>query len=178
VVRNLLWMAQALANNFAARSSPQDFDLSRNKSLRTLQLPASSVDGSPGTTSFLKRMLSTITPSTCLKLRLIHGDSRFHRVRFWRSGWRQLSKAERENEAWCYRRRFEILREVHKVRDFQLELCASVWGHFEEEPVRMLEEAIAEERAKGGFDEFPCKPSVVYYPQQFYQGLHRSFAAF
>ena len=42
----------------------------------------------------------------------------------------------------------------------------------------MLEEAIAEERAKGGFDGFPCKPSVLYNPQQFYQGVHRSFVSF
>jgi len=171
-------MAQVLANDFAARSSPQDFDLSRNKLLRTLQLPASSIDASPGATSFLKQVLLTITPSTCLKICLFHGDTHFRGVGSWQSGWPQLSKDEREEEASRYHRRFEILREVHKVRGFQLELCASVWGHFGEEPVRMLEEAIAEERAKGGFDEFFCEPSVVYNPQQFRQGLHRSFVTF
>jgi len=81
-------------------------------------------------------------------------------------------------EALQYHLRFKILREVHKLRGFQLELCASSWGYFGEEPVRMLEEAIAEEKAKGGFDEFPCKPSVRYNPQQFYQGLHCSFVLF
>ena len=171
-------MAQVLVDNFAAGSSLRDFDLSRNKSLRTLQLPASTIDGSPGTTSFLKYVLSTITPSACLKIYLLHANLHFRGVGSWRSGWPQLSETEREQEASRHHRRFEILREVHKVRGFQLELRASVWGHFGEEPVRMLEEAIAEERAKGGFDEFPCKPSVVYNPQQFYRGLPRSFRSF
>jgi len=178
MVRTLLRIAQALADNSTAGPSLQDFDLSRSKSLRILQFPASSIDASPGATSFLKYVLSTIAPSVCLKIYLFHGDTHFRGVGSWRLGWPQLSKAERENEAWWYRRRFEILREVHKVRDFQLELCANVWGHFGEEPVRMLEEAIAEERGKGGFDEFPCKPSVVYIPQQFYMGLSRSFVTF
>jgi len=178
MVRKFPRMPQVLADNSTAGSSLQDFDLSRSKSLCILQFPAPSIDGSPGTTSFLKYVLSTIAPSVCLKIGLFHGDPHFRGVGSWRSGWPQLSKAEKENGAWWYHRRFEILREVHKVRGFQLELCASVWGHFREEPVRMLEEAIAEERAKGGFDEFPCKPSVVYNPQQFYLGLYRSFFTF
>ena len=123
-------------------------------------------------------MLSTITSSAYLKICLFHGDYHFRGVGSWRSGWPQLSKAEREEEASQYHLRFGVLREVHQVRGFQLELCASVWGHFGEESVGMLEEAIAEEKAKGGFDEFPCKPSVRYFPQQFYQGVHRSFASF
>ena len=171
-------MEQAPANNFAAGSSPQDFDLSQNKSLRILQLPALSIDGSPGTTSFLKHVLSTVTSSACLKLRILHGDHHFRGKGSRRKGWPQLSEAEREKEASQHHLRFEVLREVHKVRGFRLELCAVVWGYFGEEPVRMLEEAIAKEKAKGGFDEFPCKPSVLYYPQQFRQGLPRSFSSF
>ena len=60
-----------------------------------------------------------------------------------------------------------MLHEVYEVRSFQLVLRASVWGRVGEEPVRMLEEVIAEEEARGGFDEFPCEPSVTYKPQEF-----------
>ena len=137
-----------------------------------------SVDGLPGATCFLKHVLSTIAPSTCLKICLLHGDPYFHGVRSWRSRWPRLSKTKRKKEVLQYHLRFEVLREMHKVRSFQLVLCASVWGYFGEEPVRMLEEIIAEERARGGFDEFPCKPSAFYNPQQFYQGSHRSFPSF
>jgi len=168
-------MTQVLANNLAASSYLQDFDLSRNRSLHTLEFPASTIDGSSGTTSVLKHVLSTVSPSTCLKICLFHGDYHFHGEKSWYS---QLSNAERKREASEHHLRFEVLHEMHKVRGFRLELCASAWGYFGEEPVRMLEEAIAEERAKGGFDEFPCKSLVVYDPQQFHQGLHRSFASY
>ena len=114
-------------------------------------------------------MLSTITPSTFLEICLLHGDY---------SDWPQLSKADREEEVSQYQRRFEVLRELHKVRGFRLVLCAGVWGRAGEEPVRMLEGAIAEEKAKGGFDEFPCQPSVVYNPQEFPLGRYRSFVSF
>ena len=154
-------MTQALVNNFAAGSSLQDFDLSRNKSLRKLELQASSIDGSPGITSFLKHLLSTITSSAFLTIYLFHGEYYFRGITFGRSDWPQLSNAERENEVSRYHRRFEVLREMHKVRTFQLKLGVTAWGRFGEGPVRLLEEAIAEERAEGGFDEFPCKPSVV-----------------
>ena len=167
-----------LANNFAATSSPQDFDLSQNKSLHTIHLSASSIDGSPGTAPFLKHVLSTVTPSTYLKICLFHGDHHFYGVESWRSAWPHLSKVEREKGPSRYHRRFEILRKVYKVRSFQLELCASTWGYLGEDPVRMLEEAIDEEKVKGGFDEFPCKASVLYNPQQFCQGLHYSFVTF
>ena len=77
-----------------------------------------------------------------------------------------------------HHRRFEILREVHKVRGIQLELRASVLGLFWGGTGAMSEESIAEEKVKGGFDEFPCKPPVLYNPQQFYRGSHRSFVTF
>ena len=64
------------------------------------------------------------------------------------------------------------------MRGFQLVLRTSIWGHIGEEPVRMLEEAIAEENAKGGFDRLPCELSVVYNPREFREGSHRSFLSF
>jgi len=52
------------------------------------------------------------------------------------------------------------------VRNFQLELCASIWGSAGEESVQILEEAIAKERAENGFHEFLHDPFVGYNPQR------------
>jgi hypothetical protein len=63
--------------------------------------------------------------------------------------------------------RLEMLREVHKVRDFRLVLCANVWGCVGEYPVRILEEDVAEEKAKKGFDKNFPEPLVIYDPQEY-----------
>jgi hypothetical protein len=52
------------------------------------------------------------------------------------------------------------------VRGFQLKLYASIWGSAGEEPVRILEEAIAKERAENGFSDFLYDPLVQYNPQR------------
>ena len=45
---------------------------------------------------------------------------------------------------------------------FELELCVCTWGSVGEEPVRILEEAVAEEKAENGF---LFDPYVEYYPK-------------
>ena len=50
------------------------------------------------------------------------------------------------------------------MRDFQLILCADIWDPVGEYAVRMLKEAVAEERAKGGFNVFLSEPLVIYRP--------------
>ena len=51
------------------------------------------------------------------------------------------------------------------MRDFELQLCVCVWGSVGEEPVRILEEVIAEERAGNEFNDFRSDPYVVYRPK-------------
>ena len=161
-------------NCFAARSSTQDFDLSRNESLRTLQVMASSIDhalssGSPDTaSSLLKYVLSTITSPSFFEVVVRFRWSDFCAVESWRypdrPPVREVSKADREAEGLRHHRRFGVLREAHKVRDFQLALNARVWDPAGEYSVRMLKEAVAEEKAKGGFDKFFSEPLVTYCP--------------
>ena len=151
---------QALANDFTAESSLRDFDLSRIKSLRALQVPWFSIDrasrnGSPNASRFLKHVLSTITSSAFSMIVVLYGDCDFRRV-----------GSEKAEEVSRHRRIFEVFREAQKVRGFQLKLCASVWGSAGEKSVGILEEAIAEERAENGFDDFPCDPFVGYNPQR------------
>ena len=76
----------------------------------------------------------------------------------------EVSQDGRRAEALRHHRRFEVFREVCKVRDFRLVLNATVWDPVGEYSVRMLKEAVAEEKAKGGFDDFLSEPSVTYRP--------------
>ena len=165
---------QILANSFAAIFSLRDFDLSRNESLRTLRFPAPFIDHTatddlPDAHTFLKHVLSTVTSSVLLEVVQIYRDNDFLGVGSQSSEWphlRELSRADRADEASRHHRRFEVLREVHKVRAFQLVLCAHVRGRVGEYPIRVLEEAVAEEKAKMGFDSFSSDPLVVFDPQR------------
>jgi hypothetical protein len=164
---------EALANDFVAKSSLGDFDLSRNKALRTLRVQANFTDrkssyGLPDPTSrFLKHVLSTVTSSAFSVITIIYRDCHFRGIEFDSSRqafFRELSQAERANEVARHRMWFRTFRKVRKVREFRLRLCVCVWGSVGEEPVRILEEALAKERAEGGFNYFLFKPCVVYSP--------------
>jgi len=165
---------QAPANNFAVGHSLRNFDLSRNTALRTLQVPWSSInhassDGSPNALVFLKHVLLTITSPVFSTIIVNCDDNHFSRIRPWFSDLpliHEVSQAERAEEVSRQRRIFKIFREAHKVWDFRLELCASISGSAGEEPVRILEEVIAEERAKNGFNDFLQDPFVVYNPHR------------
>jgi len=50
------------------------------------------------------------------------------------------------------------------MRNFQLQLCANVWDPVGEYSVGILEEAVSEEMANGGFDGFPFTPFVTCFP--------------
>ena len=162
------------ADNPIAKSSLQDFDLSRNTSLRTLRVAAESIDCAleddpPGTTSmFLEHVLSTITASAFSDIVVIYEGGDFRGIiSQGYSDWhhlRETSEADRVEEASLHRRRFEVLREVRKAREFQLVLCAEVWDPVGEYSVRMLREAVADEKAKNGFEDFRSEPPVIYRP--------------
>ena len=51
------------------------------------------------------------------------------------------------------------------MRDFQLKLCVNISSCAGEEPVRILEEAMAEEQAKYGLYGFLSDLLVKYNPQ-------------
>jgi len=59
---------------------------------------------------------------------------------------------------------FEVFHKIHEVRDFQLMLAVCISGSVGEEPVRILEEAVAEEKRKRGFNGFLSDPLVEYNP--------------
>jgi hypothetical protein len=177
-----------LANGFTARSSLQNIGLSRNKSLRALEVMARSIDialkgGSlDSASSLLKHPLSTITSPAFLEIIVFYHDLDFHGA--WGSTgastygpFYHMSETEREEEVSRHHRQFEVLHEVQKVRDFRLVLCADVWESVGEYSVRVLERAVAVEKAKGLFDNPPPEPTVVHRPRASIIDLGEEFNA-
>ena len=159
-------------NNFAAMSFLRDFDLSRNESLRTLQVTAQCVATVPGAASLLlKQVLSTVTSPSSFEVVILYRWSDFGGVGYY---WRysdlpplhEVLRADGAAEALVHHKRFKLFREAHEVRDFRLVLDANVWGPVGEHSVQMLKEAVAKEKAENGFDEFFPEPLVTYHPQR------------
>jgi hypothetical protein len=131
--QHFLKFTQVLADIFAASFSHCDFDLSRNKSLRTLEVRAWYLDR----LSLLTNALSAITSTVFSEVTVFYQN--FDEV----------------EEVSAYYRRFEVLQAMHSVWAFQLVLCAHVRSYGGEYSVRTLEEAVAAEKEKWGVVFFP-----------------------
>ena len=149
-------------DNVITKSSLLDFDLSSNKFLRTLEIPADSVyhplrDGSLDAASRLyKYALSTIQSPSFSQVKVIYKNFTIELESSFDS--------RRLKELSWHRKRFELLREVHKVRDFQLELHSAPWWWCSESLTLVLKQAVAAEKARGGFDDFFPEPLVTFDP--------------
>ena len=146
---------QVSADNFAAIHSIGDFDLSRNKSLRTLEVTAYHVgctlrDHSPDITMEpLTHALSTITSPTFSEVTIFYREHDFCAT-----------------IALSHHRQVEWFRMMYKVWGFQLALCVDVWDGVGENHVRTLKEVEAEEKVNNEFDIF-LEPAVFYSPRRF-----------
>ena len=65
-----------------------------------------------------------------------------------------------EEMSW-HHKLFELLREVHKVRAFQIEMHPSPWHRSLEDSILVLRKIVAAEKARGGFDDFFPEPLVT-----------------
>jgi hypothetical protein len=165
------------ANNLIVRSSLLDFDLSGHKSLQALEMQVDSVDkalwnGSLDRVSrFYKYVLSTIRSPGFSQVHVLYEVCDFQAVDSGRlypvPPLRRLSRDKEAEEASQHLNRFELLRRMHKVRDFQLELFAFVWESRRDYVMRLMKEAVAAEKARGGFDVFFPEPLVTFYPRSF-----------
>ena len=134
------------ANDFIG-GSHRDLDLSRNKSLRKLQITAESLIScfrkctSATIRATFKAMLSTIKSPAFSDVMVIYRRGDFHSY---------ASKAVRlglgDEETW-YHRKFEVFRAMYEARDYRLVLSMECVG---DNSVRELKRAVARERAKGG----------------------------
>lgn len=137
-----------MTNNPIARTC-RDLDLSRNQSLRTLEVVAS-IFGTEGPGS-LAHVVSTITSPVFSEVVVVYRD---YNIRGLPSPW-----IEHDPTPFC--EQFEALREMYKIRAFRLVLCADVWDCVVADAVRALERAVAEERAKAWSGDFFPEPLVI-----------------
>ena len=165
-----------MTDSFVAASSRENFDLSQCKTLRTIKLMASSMDSafralSPDAVSnILGYALSTITAPSFFQVVIVYLWHNFHGVESWRHPGmpliREVSQVDSANEALGHHMRFRALHEAHKARNFQLVLSVEVWDPVMEYSVRMLKQAVEEERAKDGFGGFLSEPLVTCHPRR------------
>jgi len=159
---------QVVANDFSVVFPPEDIDLSRIRSLRVLELAASSiVGGEPG---FIARMLSTITSPAFTEVVVFYRDYDFggidHMGGIHTRAFYPMTEAETVWEVSWRRRQFEIIREMHQVRDFRLALRVDVWDRVGGYAVWILRQAVAIEKAEVGFDCLFPEPLLVYTPRR------------
>ena len=166
MVGNSLEGMEALADAFVAKSPFRDFDLSRNKSIRVLEITASTIlHRTPG---FLTRVFSTIPYSPApLEVVIIYRDYNLCVGIPPRGGdgYIYVFEPGQKETSW-HRRLFGVFREMHKTRNIRLVLCVDVWDRVGEHAVRVLEQAVAAEKARRGFGDVFPEPLVIYSPRR------------
>ena len=144
---------QVPADNLAAVHSIGDFNLSRNKSLRTLEVTAFHIGiamlcHSPNTAMRpLTYALSTITSPMFSEVIVFYRERDFDVVPM-------------------HRQQFKGFRMMYKVRGFRLALCVDAWGGKMERYVRRLKMVVAAERENKGFNDIYLEPPVFYSPRR------------
>jgi len=145
----------------------QHFDLSRNTSLRTLETTALSIDYmNDAASDFFITILSSITSPAPLDFVIIY--------RHWDFGFISNSSIfdsgpassyyyppkTRKDNALFYQKQFGVFREMHRVRDFSLVLCADVFDSVVGYAIGTLERHAKAEKVKGGLDHLR-EPLVI-----------------
>ena len=140
------------------------FDLSRNKSLRTLEITAGSMVFGDADPSFLPTVLSTITSPLPLDIIVVyqHLDVGYQPCHWVKPVplMRFTPKGE-AGVALYHQQRFKELREMYMVRGFRLVFCMDVLDGVTESTMRALKCVVNEEKSKGGFDYLLCEPLIV-----------------
>jgi hypothetical protein len=146
------------------QASLQRFNLSQNKSLRTLETTAESITSARSTASnFLTTVLSTVASPVFLDVVIVYCDSdldaspgcsycRPDPVCFCRPRPELVVHAPR------YLRQFRTFHEMHKTRDFRLVLCADVFDCIVERAIQRLKHIVD---VNGGLDYLLHKPLII-----------------
>lgn len=163
-------------NNLVAWHTPQEFDLSQHKSLRSLEVPAITLnrewlDGllDPPLRLF-KYVLETVRSPDSFRLVVNYSEDSFRGIRTSQGPGKpsvlreKMSQEEIEEETSSHRNIFEVLRQARKVRDFSLTLRVTVSALVGEYGVQTLKDTVAAEKVRGGFDEFSHEPVIEYQP--------------
>ena len=141
----------------------QDFNLSRNKSLRTLETTGKSVDDAKGTASdFLMTVLSSVTSPVPVDVVIIYQDIHLE-IPFIYPPYNPIMPI------YCYslqtfllyQQRLEVSHKVYSTRGFRLVLCADVCDRVVERAIQGLEDFVKVGKMEGGSSHFPYKPLII-----------------
>jgi len=139
------------------------FDLSRNKSLRTLETTAESMVCVGADPSFLRTVLSTITSPLPLDIVIVY---QCHDVDYMLWWWEkpfptvEFLGGTEETDA-SHRQRFKQLHEMYMAREFRPVLCADAIDCAVEHVIQALESVVETEKVKGGLDYLLREPLIV-----------------
>jgi len=141
------------------------FNLSRNKSLQTLETTAASITAAGDAASgFLKIVLSTITSPLPLNVVITYRDfdlgcrvrSRVEVIHV-----DYVSAEESVTIALQHTERFKVFGEMYRVREFRLVLCADVQDYILKYAMRKLERIVEAEWKNGRLYHPLCKPLII-----------------
>ena len=136
------------------------FDLSRNKSLRTLETTAQSITcAGDAAAGFFKTVLSTIIPSLPLDVVITYRDRDFGVSAWEADGPSSLSFPS--VPATRYSWQFKVFKEMYETRKFRLVLYADVFDWAVERSRGVLEKTVEGEKASGRLDYLKCKPLII-----------------
>ena len=147
------------------------FNLSRIKSLRTLETTARSIisagDAAP---SSLRTVLSTVTSPMLLDVVIVYDDDDLDRWApncsgpFCRVGptcFFVPVPEDRASHALSHQQTFKVFREMHEALEFRLVLCADVSDIMVYYAMEMLERFLKVERMEGRLDYLRCEPLTI-----------------
>ena len=140
----------------------QDFDLSRNNSLRTLETTAQSITvAAYGAAGFLATVLSSVTSPAALDVVVVYRDNDL--------GGRKHCPLCGPGSICLHHLifpcdtshydplHFLIFREMHSVRDFHLVLCVDVFDSMMPQALQLMESIVEHH----GFYYLPHEPSII-----------------
>ena len=138
------------ADNPSAKSCHEDFDLSRNKLLRTLELPRVGLYSFHPLAPGFKQALSTIRSPVFVDVVVVYEDCDIS------------PPVGKDYSVVRNGQMFEMLYEMRRVRDFELVLRADVRGCMRERAVQELEWVVSTERERGGLGDFSSRLTVTF----------------
>ena len=158
----------------------QHFNLSRNKSLRTLETTGRSIananhENQDVASDFFKIVLSSVTSSVPLDVVIIYRSYEICGL----PGldlepfcFRHSSQEVWDREFPYYQQQLKVFREMYKMRDFRLVLCADVPGFMEDHAVEILGRVVEAGKVMGGIGRL-YQPLVICERQTLPIGPYR-----
>jgi len=158
-----------LSEEFAANNRVllRDFNLSRNKSLQTLETIGESIGAAGGTASdFLMIVLSSVISPVPVDIVIIYQDIDFG-VSSSHSPYNSIpirfcySPQKGKRDSWRYQQHLEVSRKVHNAWGFRLVLCADVSDCIVERAIKALERFVKAGKLKGGLSHSFYEPLII-----------------